>query len=298
MSAELEEADGPTGRELLFESVEGWRYALARIQQPLRRDAIADGWIAGLRDGGWRAGHGKRWNGKWMGDLPFVISLPCPFGHPDEDDSDFASVQLVVREDGWPYFNPELKGQCTYCTASMLENWLMDCARCERGERSERHTPGHPKGSGHWRRSADDGYQIIGDVSPLSFVVWQFDQLHELAKARHWVQHTAEASAEYRERSKASDPEQMIAFHIERARRMLAEPALKALPAGNVKVEWSQAASVNFLDELKDADGNLIVPESSSAAAAWETVKALSNRPSKHSIEDAQKERKARPTAG
>jgi hypothetical protein len=306
--AETEHALPAGGQGRLEMVVLVLRNARARIQGRLDAKEITDIWIAGFKAAGVAAKRGTRWTGKFSVPLPFVIEIPCPYGHRTEDRRDYAKVQLIVEDDGWLSFDPA--NSCERCTQEPLEEWLLNCPRCESGDDdSQWHKSAHPKGAGHWTERDRDGVVgIVGDVSPLSFVIAEFESMWALAEAKHWVEHTEEAAATDRQswlamwedrsgRRVTPQREEIIKsfaeWKLKGAQRLLSRTVPKVSNTTRRR-EWTSEAALKWLEQARDTDGNLVVPPSTSGAAAWRAVDAIPGRPPKRFVEAAQQQRKSR----
>ena len=280
---------GPAPDE--FEDALGaWGHSLSLLDEPLRPHTLTDAWIQGLVAASVQAQHAKAWNGKYPVPLPFVLEMPCPFGHRTADRRDYARVRLLIEEDGWPVLDTD--SPCVDCDARLLERWLLTCPRCERGEESDRHEADHDA-LRHWSETVDDGRVVCGDTSPLAWVIGEFERRAYIAEARWWIEHT-EAAAESIRSSKlipAAAKEQRIRLAIEGARRTLgAVSAVERKGAPSMTPE----EAAKWLDGLRDSGGRPLVPEGATTREAWALVKTVPGRPTKNTVDAAQPIRQKR----
>jgi hypothetical protein len=285
--------NGQTVGERVALAIELWSHYLHRSGERLTSQILVKAWLTGLKAAGIKADNVKVWERgrKYPTVMPFVIEFSCPHDHRSADRRSLASVRLLIEDDGWASLDED--SPCPECTLAVLETWLLTCPRCEAGEDSPTHRPGHALN--HSRRVAADGsVEVYGSTSPLSFLLFEFEHLRSLAEARWWVDHTAEAIEELRRRYQEPgvifDPAPLAEHMLTRAHRRLDQIAVPAL----VAITWTPEAAADWLDRQTTAEGKPLVPVRASQRAAWDAVQPLTDRPPKNTIEAAQTLRKSR----
>lgn len=294
----------------LAEVVELWDWMQRKMNRWLTAEMLANAWIAGLAAAGVKAEHGKVWvrGSKYPVKSPFVIEFACPMGHRTEDKRFYATVQLLVEDDGW--VSLDVDSQCPDCTIHALERWLLTCPRCEAGDTSPEHLDAdapyddeHPLHQGHY----SDG-SVIGSTAPLAYVLTELQSLRLVAEAQWWVNHTEDATEWWRQvvaRIGASGAYASPAVQLELARHTLERDVARrgrSLPItgsptrtsqdseGQRSIEWTDESAADWLDALSAPD----VPSKSTVRAVWALVKDLPGRPPKNRVESAQTLRKSR----
>lgn len=272
--------------EAVSTALSEWAYALYLLGERLRPHTLAEAWIRGLVTAGIRAEHARVWTGKYPRDLPFVVEMPCPFGHRTPDRYDYAKVRLIVEDSGWPSLDPA--SGCGECTPNELARWLLTCPRCEADEDSDDHGPGH----GLWDELF--GGVVLDDASPVGWVMREFGRLATIAEARWWVERYEEAAgAVWRTAQARVDPEEVTARYIA-AKHSGALAILEAQPkakgsSGAAKPTMKTEDGAAWLDKQE-------VPVTLGEKATWARVKDVAGCPPQSVIYAAVKLRKRRAT--
>lgn len=298
--------------ELLRETLDEWREIVAR--DPLGRfdaRAMVKPWLAGLKSAGVKDAHQAKLGSRdsWA-VLPFVIELPCPFGHRTIDRQRIGLVRLIVEDDGWVTLT---RGEvlpigeqaahnspfCWQCTADGLAGWLLTCSRCVAGEDSDEHHAGHTL----WE---------VASAAPFTFVLFEFDRAMHVAEAA-WIIAHLEDELDRELDDPTGAPLRMLlegdfdglvfdvdeygmptrealrAYLLDELAEYLPKPgsSQKAVTAGGAsKPLWTDAEVIEFLEKVG-------VPADATVRAAWAIVGPMPQpRPSKTRVEEVQPKRK------
>ncbi len=270
---EQAEHDAITPTEWMGQWMRGWDRELRLIGRKLTVPMIVKVWMLGMQkysrfyDLNLDPRPTKQWSGgsKFPKVLPLVFTINCMFGHRVPDDSDYAPVQLIVRDSGYVKVRHVEKVTCECCGDAVMDEALTLCQRCEDGIESELHKAGHPRfEQGEFARRGPDGeWEIYGDTSPFAFVLAEIKRMHELA----WAVRVA--SAPDLDESMLRIARSVISKYA------MEKPRARAIEAGastKIKVEWTDESAIAWLL------ANGITPEMS-GKAAWAISNPIPGRP-------------------
>jgi hypothetical protein len=140
-------------------------------------------------------------------------------------------------------------------------------------------------------------------VSPLSFVICEFNRLRNLAEARWWTEHTEDAIADYRAvewyedwTNSGEGIEEDIKRKIETSGHLLRKNATATTrPVPSLRSSWTDEKAEAWLDLQKTEGGELLIPIGASQRDAWNSAESIEGHPPKNRVERAQTIRKNRP---